>query len=103
MTIDNSSPEQLSVPVSNLDQMDQTLQKLAMKYYLEARQRADLRRDIAARLLPTEGPYSAGDRVYYGQVDKARSNTALHPDAGLRQESSHRKARSVSLIRVPLC
>ena len=51
--------------------MDQTLQKLAMKSYLEARQRADLRRDIAARLLPTEGPFfSPGDRVYYWQVDK---------------------------------
>ena len=43
-----------------------------MKAYLEARQRADLRRDIAARLLPTEGPYSPGDRVYYWQVDKSK-------------------------------
>ena len=43
VTIENSSLEQLSVPVSNLDQMGQTLQKLAMKLYLEARQRADLR------------------------------------------------------------
>ena len=40
-----------------------------MTSYLEARQRADLRRDIAARLLPTEGPYSPSDRVYYWQVD----------------------------------
>ena len=52
--------------------MDQTLQKLAMKSYLEERQRADLRRDIAARLLPIEGPYSPGDRVYYWQVDKSK-------------------------------
>ena len=43
-----------------------------MKSYLEARQRADLRRDIAARLLPTEGPYSPSDRVYYWQVDKSK-------------------------------
>ena len=43
-----------------------------MKSYLEARQRADLRRDIAARLLPTEGPYSPGDRVYYWQVDNSK-------------------------------
>ena len=72
VTIENSSPEQLSVLVSALDQMDQTLQKLAMKYYLEARQHADLRRDIAARPLPTEGPFSASDRVYYWQVDKSK-------------------------------
>ena len=64
-------PEQLSVPVSSLEQMDQTLQNMAMKSYL-ARQRADLRRDIAARLLPTEGPYSPGDRVYYWQVDNSK-------------------------------
>ena len=51
--IESSYLEQLSVPVSSLEQMGQTLQKMAMKYYLEARQRADLRRDIAARL-PTE-------------------------------------------------
>ena len=63
VTIENSSPEQLSVPVSSLDQMDQTLQKFAMKSYLEARQRADIIIYIAARLFPTEGPFSAGDRV----------------------------------------
>ena len=72
VTIENSSPEQLSVPVSSLEQMDQTRQKMAMKAYLEARQRADLRRDIAARLPPTEGPYSPSDRVYYWQVDKSK-------------------------------
>ena len=51
--------------------MDQTLQRLTMTYYLEARQRADLRRDIAALLFPTGGPFSVGDRVYYWQVDKS--------------------------------
>ena len=72
VTIENSYPEQLSVPVSSLEQMDQTLQQMVMTYYLEARQRADLRRDIAARLLPTEGPYSPSDRVYYWQVDTSK-------------------------------
>ena len=56
MTIENSSPEQLSVPVTLVDQMDQTLQSMAMTYYLEARQIADLRRDVAARLLLGECP-----------------------------------------------
>ena len=41
-----------------------------MTYYLEARQRADLRRDIAARLFPTEGHFNAGDCVYEWQADK---------------------------------
>ena len=56
VTIENSSPEQLSVPVTLVDQMDQTLQSMAMTYYLEARQIADLRRDVAARLLLGECP-----------------------------------------------
>ena len=60
----------MSALVSSQDQMDQTIHKLAMKYYLEARPRAYLRIYIAARLLPTEGPFSAGDRVYYWQMDK---------------------------------
>ena len=72
VTIENSSLEQLSVPVTPLDQMDQTLQKLAMKSYLEARQRAYLRRDLAARLLPMESPFRPGDRVYYWQIDKSK-------------------------------
>ena len=58
ITMDSSSSEQLTHPVANADQMDQTPQKIAMKSDLEARQRADLKRDIAARLLPSEGPFS---------------------------------------------
>ena len=45
VTLEESSPEPLSVPVSSLDQMGQTLQKLAMKSYLATRQRADLRKE----------------------------------------------------------
>ena len=77
VTIENSSPEHLSVPATPLDQMEQTLQKLAMKSYLQARQRGDLRRDIAARLLPSEGPFRPGDRVYFWQTDK-KQNKARH-------------------------
>ena len=88
VTIEHSALEQLSVPISNLDQMDQTLQKVTMQSYLEARQRADLRRDIAARLLPTEGPYSPGDRVYYWQVDKSKIKTWRHLWSLVQGESS---------------
>ena len=45
-----------------------------MRQYLEARQRADLRRYIAARLLPTEGPFYVGDCVYYWQLDKSKKS-----------------------------
>ena len=70
-TIESSSPEQLTTPVTARDLVDQTLHELAMKSYLEARQRAELKRDIAARLLPSEGPCAPRDRVYYWQIDNA--------------------------------
>ena len=69
--------------------MDQTLQKMAMKAYLEARQRADLRRDIAARFLLGEGPFELGDRVNYWQIDN--SNIKTRQDVGTRQGSYHKK------------
>ena len=55
ITLEHSPPEQVPVPVSPPDQTDQTLQKLALKYYRQARQIADLRRDIAACLFLGEG------------------------------------------------
>ena len=70
MTIENSSPEQLTTPETARDLVDRALQKLAMKSYFEARRRAELRRYIAARLLPSEGRFAPGDRVYYLQIDK---------------------------------
>ena len=45
---------------------------MTMQSSLEARQIADLRRDIAGRLLPSEGPCQPGDRVYYWQIDKSK-------------------------------
>ena len=57
VTMESSSPDQLTTPDTARDLADRTLHKLAMKSYLEARQRAELRTDIAARPLPSEGPF----------------------------------------------
>ena len=48
------------------------LRKLALKAHLEARQSADLRRDLARRVLPSDGPYAHGDRVFVWIDDKAK-------------------------------
>ena len=56
LTIENSSPEQLTTSETACDLADQTLHKLAMKSYLEARQ-------IAARLLPSEGQFAPRSTV----------------------------------------
>ena len=40
------------------------LKKLALRAHLEARQSADLRRDLARRIHPSDGPYALGDRAF---------------------------------------
>ena len=70
--IEHSSPEQLTTPETARDLADRQLQKLAMKSYSETRQRGDLQRDIAARILPMAGLVAPSDRVYYCQIDKSQ-------------------------------
>ena len=72
ITVENSNPEQLSHDQSKPELSDQKLQKLAMKTYLEARQRDDIKKDLAQRLMPSDGPYSPGDLVYYWQSDPSK-------------------------------
>ena len=51
---------------------DSTLNELALRAHLEARQSADLRRDLARRVLPSDGPYAHGDRAFVWIDDKAK-------------------------------
>ena len=61
--------EQLQVECG-IDQRRLTLlDDLAKKAHLEARQRVDLRRDLAARLQPSRGPYNLGDGIWYWDRD----------------------------------
>ena len=43
-----------------------------MKSYLEARQSADLRQDIASRLRLSDGPFIPADKIYYWTEDKSK-------------------------------
>ena len=45
---------------------------MALRAHLEARQSANLRRDLARRVLPSDGPYVHGDRVFVWIADKAK-------------------------------
>ena len=60
----NSIPSQLTAELSPSELTDKQLQTLAMKSYLEVRQRDDVRRDLAQRLLPSQGPLQTSDRAY---------------------------------------
>ena len=65
-------PDQLSAVDLPRDATLQELKNLALCAHLEARQSADLRRDLA-RIVPTsDGPYAHGDRVLVWIDDKAK-------------------------------
>ena len=65
ITVEHEDPENLTTKQSQAESDVAKDQQLAMKAYLEARQREDLRRDLASRLMPTDGPFNIGDTVYY--------------------------------------
>ena len=56
-------PDQLSAVDLPRDTTLTQLKKLALRARLEPRQSADLLRDLARRVLPSDGPYAHGDRV----------------------------------------
>ena len=40
-----------------------------MKAHLEARQSADLKKDLARRVMPLDGPYTKGEKVFVWHKD----------------------------------
>ena len=48
------------------------LSRKSLRAHLEARQSADLRRDLACRILPSDGPYAHADRVFVWIDDKVK-------------------------------
>ena len=65
-------PDQLSAADLPRDETLQELKRMALRAHLKARQSADLRRDLARRVLPSDGPYVHGDRVFVWIDDKAK-------------------------------
>ena len=61
--VETSTPEQLSSEPPEEDRTMLQLQRIALKAHQEARQAMDLRKDLARRVMPSDGPYSPGDKV----------------------------------------
>ena len=72
VTVEYMDPENLSTKQSPVDSDAANVQQLAMKAYLEAIQREDLRRDPASRLMQTDDPFDIGDTVYYWRNDPSK-------------------------------
>ena len=56
LDIETSDPAQLSTEPVAEDRTQQELQRLALRVPREARQAADLRHDMAKRIMPLDGP-----------------------------------------------
>ena len=63
VTLEHADPEQRTLNPSPSEANVANAQTVAMQTYLEARQREDLRRDLASRRMPTDGPFAVGDNV----------------------------------------
>ena len=69
--VETSTPEQLSSEPPEEDRTMLQLQRIALKAHQEARQAMDLRKDLARRVMPSDGPYSAGGKVFVWMKDES--------------------------------
>ena len=72
ISTENMMPIQLATEPPVVVRIDEYLQKEAMKAHLEARQRLDLRKDLLARLRPSDGPFYPGQSIYYWDRDTSK-------------------------------
>ena len=70
--VETSTPEQLSAEPPEEDRTMLQLQRIALRAHQEARQALDLRKDIARRVMPSDGPYSLGDKVFVWMRDESK-------------------------------
>ena len=73
--VETSTPEQLSANPPEEDRTTLDLQRIAMRAHQEARQSFDLRKDLARRVMPSDGPYQKGDRVFVWHKDESKKKS----------------------------
>ena len=73
--VETSTPEQLSSEPPEEDRTMLQLQRIALKAHQEARQAMDLRKDLARRVMPSDGPYSPGDKVFVWMTDESKKKS----------------------------
>ena len=73
--VETSTPEQLSSEPPEEDRTMLQLQRIALKAHQEARQAMDLRKDLARHVMPSDGPYSPGDKVFVWMKDESKKKS----------------------------
>ena len=72
LDLESMMPKQLATEPTASQQSDDTVRKLATMAHLEARQREDIRSDLAQRLRSSDGPFSPGQGVWYWDRDASK-------------------------------
>ena len=75
LDVETSTPEQLSANPPEEDRTTLDLQRIAMRAHQEARQSIDLRKDLARRVMPSDGPYQKGDHVFVWHKDESKKKS----------------------------
>jgi len=70
--IENMTAIQLASDPPLSERNNTVVARLAQQAHLEARQRTDIRRDLAQNLMPSDGPYEAGQGVWYWDRDLSK-------------------------------
>ena len=98
--VETNTPEQNSANPSDEDRTKLELQRIAMRAHEEARQSLDLRKDLARRVMPSDGPYQKGDRVFVWHKDGLRRSPKVY---GSEESLCHRKVPWCWLKFIVLC
>ena len=69
--VETSSPERLPANPAEEDRTTLDLQRVALRAHQEVRQSLDLRKDLARRVMPSDGPYKKGDRMFVWHKDES--------------------------------
>ena len=81
--IENMTPGSLSQEETEDTRCQKLRMRLAQEAHLQAGQRLDLRRDLAAKLLPSHGPLEVNEAVWYW----ARGVSKIRGGQGLKAKS----------------
>ena len=73
--VETSTPEQLSSDPPDEDRTMLQLQRIAFNAHQEARRAMDLRKDLARRVMPSDSPYSPGDKVFAWMKDESKKKS----------------------------
>ena len=106
--VETSTPEQLSANPPEEDRTTLDLQRIAMRAHQEARQSIDLRKDLARRVMPSDGPYQKGDRVFVWHKDESKKKsegvwvrgTVISQEGAMVLVEVHRSALRVNQSKV---